>query len=51
MDFAVILESGFRFSSLEQVLEDLIDDEDDPVFADSAYTSKSSDELLLKNDC
>ena len=34
-----------------QVLEDLIDDEDEAVFADSAYTSKSSDELLLKNGC
>ena len=34
-----------------QVLEDLIDDEDEAVFADSAYTSKSSDQLLLKNDC
>ena len=31
-----------------QVLEDLIDD---AVFADSAYTSKSSDKLLLQNDC
>jgi IS5 family transposase len=34
-----------------QVLEDLIDDEDEAVFADSAYTSKSSDERLLKHDC
>ena len=34
-----------------QVLEDLIDDEDEAVFANSAYTSKSSDERLLKNDC
>jgi IS5 family transposase len=34
-----------------QVLEDLIDDEDEAVFADSAYTSKSSDERLLKNSC
>jgi IS5 family transposase len=34
-----------------QVLEDLIDDEDEAVFADSAYTSKSSDERLLKNGC
>jgi IS5 family transposase len=34
-----------------QVLEDLIDGEDEAVFADSAYTSKSSDERLLKHDC
>ena len=34
-----------------QVHEDLIDDEDEAVFADSAYTSKSSDERLLKNGC
>jgi IS5 family transposase len=34
-----------------QVLVDLIDDEDEAVFADSAYTSKSSDERLLKNGC
>ena len=34
-----------------QVLEDLIDDEDEAVFADSGYTSKSSDERLLKNGC
>jgi IS5 family transposase len=33
-----------------QVLEDLIDDEDQAMFADSAYTSKYSDERLLKND-
>ena len=34
-----------------QVLEDLIDDEDEALFADSAYASKSSDERLLKNGC
>jgi hypothetical protein len=34
-----------------QVLEDLIDGEDEAVFVDSAYTSKSSDERLLKHDC
>jgi IS5 family transposase len=33
-----------------QVLEDLIDDEDETVFVNSAYTSKFSDERLLKND-
>lgn len=34
-----------------QVLEDLIDDEDEAVFADSAYKSESSDELLLEKNC
>ena len=34
-----------------KVLEDLIDDEDEAVFADSAYTPKSSNERLDKNGC
>ena len=34
-----------------QVLEDLIDEEDEAVFADSACTSKYSDERLLKIGC
>ena len=34
-----------------QVLKDLIDEQDEAVFADSAYQSESSDELLIENDC
>lgn len=34
-----------------QVLEELIDNEDEAVFADSAYKSEASDELLLEKNC
>lgn len=34
-----------------QVLEGLIDEDDEAVFADSAYQSEASEELLLKNNC
>jgi IS5 family transposase len=34
-----------------QVFEELINDEDEAVFADSAYCSKSSDEHLIEKNC
>ena len=40
-----------RAFTVTQVLKDLIDEQDEAVFADNAYQSESSDKLLIENDC